>query len=336
MAGKFKPAYYFFGPEDYRIVEARKYLASQFLPNKQIDTNFVQISGKKTPCKEVLAALSAYPMLGEKQVISVDDIQRYKPTELERILKLLEPPDPNRLVLFSTPSARTPDKKKSRFLKTIATVAETVEFLRLSLSESKGVIVRMLSKNGLSIEPDALEVLGEHIGGNRGGLESEANKLIDYLKGETSVTLADVRSISSGFESYKIFDIAEQVVAGNPEGALAHVRQLLAGGQSATGILFFIGQHYLTLYMIKNGKPLEPYRQWLARKLRPQAEKYTIEQLEVALADIARADSALRHQEFTLQIVVERLIVELVDNGNRAGGPFRKKTGRNKARDGIY
>lgn len=333
--GKFKPTYYLFGREDYRIVEARKFLASQFLPDKQIATNFIQLSGKTTPVKDLLAALAAYPMLGEKQVVSVDDIQRYNKAEIDRILKLLDPPDPHRLVLFSTPSARMP-KKTTRFFKTISAAATTVEFLRLTPAETQATVARKLSKSGLTIAPDALKLLVEHIGGNRGGLESEVNKLIDYRLGESTVSLDDVRATASGFEIYSVFDIADHIVAGNAEGALAHVRQLVAEGQSATGILYFIGQHYLSLYLVKNGKPLEPHRQWLARKFRPQAEMYSDEQLEAAISDIARADSAIRWQEFTPQIAVERLIVQLVDNGKSSGSHFRKKAGRNDVKDGTY
>lgn len=334
--GKFRPTYYLFGREDYRIVEARKFLASRFLPDKQIATNFIQLSGKTTPVKELLAALAAYPMLGEKQVVSVDDIQRYNKAEIDRILKLLDPPDPHRLVLFSTPSARMPDKKKSRFFKTISAATTTVEFLRLTPAETTGMVARKLSKEGLTIEPDALKLLVEHIGGNRGGLESEVTKLIDYRAGETTVSLADVRAIASGFEIYSVFDIADHIVAGNAEGALAHVRQLVAEGQSATGILFFIGQHYLSLYLVKNGKSLEPHRQWLARKFRPQAEMYSNEQLEAAISDIARADSAVRWQEFTPQIAVERLIVQLIDIGKSSGDHFRNNAGRKNAQNGTY
>ena len=65
------PAYYFFGTEDYRIVEAEKYVARQFLPDRQLVTNYRKIDGKKTSCSDLLAELSSLPMLGERQVFGV-------------------------------------------------------------------------------------------------------------------------------------------------------------------------------------------------------------------------------------------------------------------------
>lgn len=326
-AGKFKPAYYLYGSEDYRIVEARKFLVTHFLPDKQLLTNYVQLSGKSTPFNEILAALAAYPMLGEKQVVSIDDIQRYKPTELDQILKQIDPPDPHRLVLFSTPSARIP-RKDSRFIKTIAKAAETIRFSKLTSAETASTITRRLSALGMSIDPEALDILAGLIAGNRGGLESEVNKLIDYLHCEKRITVADVRAVASGYEAYEVYDIAEKVVAGDAPGALGQARQLLTKGQSATGVIFFLGQHYLCLYLVKSGKPLEPQLQWLARKARPQAGKYSIAQLEEALVDIAEADSAIRRQEFTPEIAIERLIVQLVNSGNYSGARFRSEAGR--------
>ena len=43
-SGKFKPVYYFFGSEDYRITEAVRYVASQFLPRMQLAVNFRRLS----------------------------------------------------------------------------------------------------------------------------------------------------------------------------------------------------------------------------------------------------------------------------------------------------
>ena len=45
-AGKFAPVYYFYGDEDYRIIEAEKYLASQFISSKLLLTNFRKLDAK--------------------------------------------------------------------------------------------------------------------------------------------------------------------------------------------------------------------------------------------------------------------------------------------------
>ena len=90
-AGKFRPAYYFWGTEDYRIIEAEKYLARQFLPDLQLTTNYRRIDARKASFAEISAELSAYPMLGERLVVAVSEVQKLSSDELEKLAKLLSP-----------------------------------------------------------------------------------------------------------------------------------------------------------------------------------------------------------------------------------------------------
>jgi len=310
-AGKFKPLYYFYGGEDYRIVEAEKYLAHQFLPDKQLITNYRKINSRKTGCADLLAELSVYPMLGERQVIAVSDIQSYKPTEIDRILKVLTPPDPNRIVIFSTPSARTP-KKKSAFMSRIRQAAEDVEFRKLTAGETAAIITRRLNQCGLKILPEALTMLTELIAGNRGALESEVNKLADYRESGDTVTVEDIQKVSAGFQVYSVFNLADEIIAGDSRRVLRQVRALIADGNSATGILFFVGQHFLLLYLVKNGKPLPPNRRFLAGRFRQQAARYDNDRLERILMEIAEADASLRAGGLKPQAALEVLALKLL------------------------
>jgi len=310
-AGNFKPLYYFFGSEDYRVVEAQRYVARQFLPDKQAAVNYLKIDGKRTKCSDLLAQLSVYPMLGERQVFVVSDIQRYKPTEVDRVLKLLHPADPNRIVILSSPGSKTP-KRGSAFLKKVSQVAESVEFGRMSPAETAGLIKRKLTRAELSADEDAVKVLVGLIAGNRGALEVEIDKIINYKEPGQSVTVEDVRAVASGYQVYSIFELADEIVRRDRVRVLQHIRTLLAEGNSATGALFFLSQHFISLYLVKNGKALEPYRRWLAPKFRSQAEGFDNHQLERAILEVARVDAALRRGRQKPQLILEQLALNLM------------------------
>ncbi len=312
-SGHFKPVYYFFGSEDFRIVEAEKYIAHQFLPRPQVSVNYRRIDGKRTSCADVIAELSVYPMLGERQVVAVTDFQSYKPTEIDRILKLLSPPDPNRVVIFSSPSTKAP-KSKSAFLRKIAATAESVEFKRLMPEEMRRTIVARLGKAQMTIEPDALDLMVELLDGNRGAAEAELGKLIDYKEAGQAVTSDDVGQIAAGFQVHNVFRLADDVIAGDRVKVLHEIERLMAGGNSPTGILYFLGQHFITLYLFKNGRPLEANRRWLRGKFREQADRYKSEQLESIILEIARADSQMRRSSVKPELLLEQLIVKLMPN----------------------
>jgi DNA polymerase III delta subunit len=316
--GEFRNLYYFFGPEDYRISEATKYIAQQFLPDRQLATNFLRLDGRKTRCADLIAELSVFPMLGERQVFAVSSFQSYKPTEIERVLKLLEPADPVRIVILNSPSDKTP-KKNSAFFKKINSVAECVEFHRLDSESAAVQVTSKLSKAGLEIESRARDLLVGLLAGNRGALDSEVAKLIDYVEPGGTVTVADIEKIAAGYEAFTVFQLGGEIARGDRLRALQLVKRLLREGGTPTGILYFLGQHFVSLYLIKAGKSLESNRRWLEREFRPQAAGFELSQLERAIQLIAQADSDLRHKRTPPELVLDQLVLQmLTPQGQRA------------------
>ncbi len=316
-AGKFAPAYYFYGLEDHRMLEAQKYLASQFLPNRQLATNYRRIDGKRTSAGDLISELSVYPMLGERQLFVVTDIQHYKKDDLERITKLLTPPDPNRVVLFVTPSAKKP-KRDAAIFKTFGSAVTPVDFPKLSAEETQEQLIGKLRKAGLKFEVKALSLLVELIAGDHGALTSEVNKLINYKQSGETITEDDVRKMATGYQVFQLWDIGNHITARNGLKVLTCLRTMVAEGNSATSVLYFIGQHFVSLYMVKNGKPIpDPKRAWLANQYRPLARNFTNEQLERIILQIADTDSQLRRlpPHVKPELILETLAMQLTGAG---------------------
>jgi DNA polymerase-3 subunit delta len=309
-SGTFQPVYYFFGEDDYRIIEAEKYLASQFIPDLQLVTNYRRFDGKKTACADLLAELAVYPMLGEKQLVAVTNIQSFKKDDIERIFRMLTPPDPNRIVVLSSPADKAPNKK-SAFYKNMVSELPAVEFNKLSDTETRRMVSRKLEKNNLSIEPAALGLLTELIAGNRGALEAETDKLINYMDGGGTVTSEDIRRVAAGYQVYTVFTLADHIIEGESRKVLQQIERLIADGDSPTGILYFLGLHFVSLYLVKNNRQLEPHRRWLTYRFRNQAEKYENEQLEDILIEIARTDADLRKGNIKPALALESLALKL-------------------------
>lgn len=308
--GKFRPIYYFFGSEDYRITEAIKYLSHKFLPDLQFTTNFRKLDGKKTKTADLLNELAAIPMLGEKQVFVITDFQSFKPKEIQKILSILSPPDPNRIVILSSPSVRTPDKR-SAFLKTMDAEAEVVQFNRLTKTETGSTIQKILHKEEIAIAPDALNLLTDLLAGNRGAIESELAKLVNYKNKGESVTLEDVKKLTNGFEVFTVFELADYVVSGETTKVVKMLRSLLAEGNSPITLTMLLQQHFSSLYLAKNNKKPIGNRQFLVGRFKQQASKYTNERLEQIIIEIAEADAQLRRQAMDKEMTLEVLALKL-------------------------
>jgi len=316
-SGKHKSAYYFYGPEGYRISEAQKFVARKFLPDKQLAINYRKIDGKKTKAGDLMAELSNLPMLGERQVFAVSDFQRYKPTERASIYKLIVPNDPSRIVIFTSPPARAP-KKSSAFVKEISKVAEAVEFQKLTEVQVMAQVRGKFEKAGVKIEPEAVRILAHLIAGNRGALEGEVAKLVSFKGEDATISVEDVKKVSSGYEVFNMFHLAEQVVAGNSRKVLQMIKGLFAGGIGPTVLASLLQQHYMSLYLVKNGKNPLGNRGWLVPEFRRQAANYENKQLESAIIKIAQLDSDLRRTGMKKETALEVLVISLIGESKNA------------------
>ncbi len=318
-AGKFKPAYYFFGAEDFRIAEAEKYVAQQFLPDKQLIINYHRIDGAKIPAADLMTELAALPMLGERQVFAVDNFQRYSAGEVDRILAFLQPPQPDRVVVFRSPSSKTP-RKSSAFFKRMLEATEVVEFRRLTEREMAHHIQVKLKEGGIAIEPQALRVLFELIAGNRGALVAETSKLIDFKAAGDTITVDDVKQIVAGYEVFNIFQVADLIVDGDARRVLQSIESLLALGNSPATITTLLSQHFLSLYLVKNGRQPIGRRAFLVPKLTQQARQFENDRLEQIIIDIAEADAEIRRGRFKQDMALEILALRLVGERNPVHG----------------
>jgi DNA polymerase-3 subunit delta len=188
---------------------------------------------------------------------------------------------------------------------------EVVQFPRLTAQEASRRIRSRLSKAGIDIEPAALDTLVVLLAGSGGALENEINKLIDFKGAESTVTEPDVRRVVAGYQTFKVFDLADELALGRKAGAMAMMHQLLNEGQSATGLLFILGRHFIGLMLARNGRRLEPSMNWLAGKLMSQARRFTDEQLQAAITTIAEADAELRRSKVRPDIILDRVLLEL-------------------------
>jgi len=303
--GKFRSVYYFYGSEDYRIKEAQKAIIARFLPKAQQTTNHTTLSAARQKLDDILTELSMIPMLGERQVYTIEEIQSLSQAQIEKILSLLTPPDPTRVVVFTSPSARTP-RKKSKMAVFLAAKTAAIEFSELPEEKVRHRITTMLGEKKIKIEPEALEILVKLSGGDLGGLIGETNKLIDYIGEGGNIKKDDVLAVSSSYQSYQVWDLGNRLAVGDLEKGLGIIEVLLGEGEKPSGIIFNLSDHFIKLYLTKNEKRYSQSDKQ-AWKFKNQVDRLGNDQLERIIRLIADADFDLRNNVRPERLVLERL-----------------------------
>ncbi len=315
-AGKFKPVYYFFGAEDYRIAEAVRFLAQQYLPDDQRSVNLRRFDARNVKAGELVSHLANLPMLGERQMFAVANIQSYKPTERDLVLKMAKGGDISRLIVFTTPAARAP-KRNAAIVRDMGKIGEVVMFDRLTPAEARKAIMQRLGSANLTIESDAIQFLTELVssrnGANRGAIQAETEKLINYFDDGDRVHQEDVVRLCSGHEVFDIFAVADSLMAGDTYGTLKMIRRLTAEGNSEVAIITLLNQHLLSVYLVKNGHRPLGNRDFLRGKFEQQGRYYSNAQLEYMITATAAVDSKLRTTGVKREVALESLILSLAE-----------------------
>ncbi|TCT05224.1 DNA polymerase III subunit delta [Aquabacter spiritensis] len=110
----------------------------------------------------------------------------------------------------------------------------------------------MLSEAGLAIDRDAKDLLVSLIGGDRLASRGEVAKLALYAKGQSRVTLDDVRMIVGDASALALDDVVDVALAGNAAaaaGALAKARAAAMRPDAILGALLrgLFGLHQMAL-----------------------------------------------------------------------------------------
>jgi DNA polymerase-3 subunit delta len=308
-ANKFRPVYYLYGEADYRAKEAEKAIVKKFLPKSQLAVNHFSFSASRDNAAEILTALSIFPLMGERQVFTIDDVRAKNDEDIKKILALQNPPDPNRIIILSSSSDKAP-KKDSKVFRLMEKHAAIVEFKRLPDGMAEKRIAPLLKKAQVQIEPDALRMVLTLGGGDSGGLVEEVNKLINYVGTGGKITLEDVAKVGSNYQAFRVFDIANRAAAGDFAKSLEIVNSLLSQGETASALLYQLGEHFLDLYLYKQGRlPAEKQKKkWIFDQ---QKELFDNQQLEQIIELAAEANFELRGNPVSEKFCLEKLILEI-------------------------
>ena len=291
-ASNFSGAYYFYGDDDYRMREAIRFLCDQYLPEALRATNIHNLDLNDDSVGALLAELAALPLLGERKALVALNPQRLSPKGVDSVLNALKAPADDRVVVFWTRSNKKP-RKTANFLKKFIAQISAVEFKRLTRVESEHRAARIFRDNEVEISRTALDGFLDVVEGDLGRLTTEAEKLIAYTGNGGKISEEVVDRVCSAGSGRTVFQLVEQISAMNSTGALKTLDKLLLSGESPTGILFWISDHYMKLFLVKGGRqPQAP--PWLVIRLRSQASRFKESELESAITRLAKTEADIK------------------------------------------
>jgi DNA polymerase-3 subunit delta len=200
--------------------------------------------------------------------------------------------------------------------------AEVQQFTVLKKGELAGWIRERAELYGARLEGRAIAAMADLVGGDLWVIDGELRKLATYA-GDDVVSEADVRSMVSQVREANAFALADAIVEGRYEQAVALFQRLLADGDAPLRLLALIARQYRLLIQAREllDQRLKPaeigtrlgVHGFVAQRILQQAPPYTSEQLRAAYGRLLEADLSIKRGIYDDETALELLIVELAN-----------------------
>jgi len=215
-------------------------------------------------------------------------------------------------------SCTVPSGSKAKFYRELAKHGRSVEYRAITEADVPGWLMeRAREEHGIEFVVDAAQALGAAIGTNLGVLAQELEKLADFVGDRARVTRADVDAAGTRLPAQDRWRWFDLVGDRQLEEARRTLPVLLGQGESGVGLV--IG---LTTQLLRVGIALEKgpggleaalpvHQKWLAKRVASQARRWTLPQVDHALAGLLDVDRLLKASPHTDEHFLESWLLGL-------------------------
>ncbi|MCL6481669.1 MAG: DNA polymerase III subunit delta [Firmicutes bacterium] len=345
VRGRPMPHLLLLGRDAYLRELCRARLIETCLPEAARPWAVHRFSLHETDVAPVLQQARSLPMLAERQVIFLSDLQRaetWSEETREALRRHLEAyfrdPAPFTVLVLE---AETLDQRTrlAKFL-TGATLVVEVELPGEARREGDPqrreaavTLTREIARErGVTIDPSAAARLADLLDSNLARIRTEIEKLACFVGERKAITGADVDALVVGAKTYAVWTLADLLAQGRRREALVLVNRLLEQGETGPGLVGALAWMYRKLLEAQQLPP--GLNRWqLAAKLRMSAEAAELarqsarriprRQLLEGLRVLYEADNRLKSGVRDTRAVLEFLLVELLPKNVAPARPMR-------------
>jgi len=336
------PAYLFLGAEAYQGRQCREALLDAMLGAGERENSMAQYDLTETSLAQVVDDARSLSLFAAQRVILVsnaetalprgradeqDDAESPAAGGVGELVAYLKDPSPGVVLLLEATRfefAGDEKKKLERVRKFYAAVAETVELERFSMDEARAEAQALARHAKIAVDPAALELLVEALGGDVARIAVEIEKLSLYCAGGRAISEDDIAAMVPDARSTTIFSLVNALGRRDRARGLELLDTLCREGEYLPLALAFLSTQF-RLALVSRESGLRSTQQivghfsragvpmWNSRaeQIYSTVGKFSKEQLERGLKLIFAADRDLRSARPDDRIVMERFVLEL-------------------------
>ncbi len=334
--------YLLYGDDAFSIRETLVSLKGEVEPEELRDVNVTVVDGARARFDEVTALCDTVPFLADRRLVIVEGLlSRFEPRRPSRgggasarsrevasegWEKLPEyvarMPETTHLVLVDGRlSEANPHLRKLR------TLGRALAFPQPSGGELSSWIRNRAADKGAQIEPRAVSMLADTIGGDLQVIDNELEKLTLFCRGR-AITHEEVQDLVAYAKEANIFAAVDAVVEGRPEAAVRLVHRLIDSGSPPAYLLTMLARQVRLLILAKELRAERRSQSRIGERLRlsgfplrktlEQEAMFTAEALSEIYHRLVETDVSVKTGVFDERTALDVLIVELAASAGSA------------------
>ena len=317
-----KPVYLIHGPEELLLEQAVERLKKRLAEVADLDYNLSMFDGDTADVDAIVAAANTLPFMSERRLVIVRRADRMSTDALGALAAYAADPNTDTvLVLVAAKLA-----KNLRIYKAIDALGGVSEFKAPSKKDYPRTVIEMFAERGKRVGLDAAEVLVRAVGHDLRRLSIEIDKVVAFTGDEDTLSRAEIEQVMSTTAPTSVFDFTDALGGRDGRTALRRLAALLDEGESIYGIHALSVRHIRNLLSVsalssrgERGAALGDImrevgvRDWQARTLLRQADRFTPSELVDALRGAAQAEAEMKTSRES-RLAFERWIIAVCDD----------------------
>lgn len=328
-----KPVYLLYGEESWLTLLYASRIKDKVVGQDDLaGFNFHEFDGDTATVDKIEDAAEALPMMADRQCVLVKDMNLAAADVSDRILKLVQDPPPECVMIFRQIAVQPDSKKSARWKKLLEAVAKTgvvAEFRKKEGAELYRLLVQYARKRGAELTGDNAALLTERCGNDMNLLFRELDKLAALADGG-EITRQHILTAATLNLEAKVFDLSRQLLSGRMGTAYQTLNTLLANREDPVEILAPLTGAFVDLYRAKvaaaGGKPATSLaqvfnyrgRDFVLRNAARDCARISLSALRDCLDILAETDRLLKSSSADPHMLLERALTQLSDRIRRA------------------
>jgi len=295
------------------------------LPDRERAFNLDIIHGDDFDSVAFDDRMQAFPLLGGRRVVILRNFDALSVSNRDHVIDRAAALPPSMTLVVES----SDEKLETAAHKRLAAVAskEGVAFAFASLDETETLerVLGRFRREGIAIEPEALDLLVESVGTQMMDLANEVDKILLAASDSKQVTRDLVADVVGKYRTESLFSLLDSVGVAAPSTTLSRLSSIVDAGEEPVFVVAMMLRRVVALLEVRHlvaerGRAVATDRAlaellaatqspFYAGKLREQASRTNTRSLELLLGNLRWADLKLKTTNLEPKCLVEEALL---------------------------